>query len=122
MADIMEKLANRARVRVYKPAPNSDDRKKLEGEPLQKGVIKDTNGKDVEVHFFEIGAHRAQYINEAFRKYRVSEPFIPGMDDPDGVDIMGKPEPEGDFPCPEPGCGRVFKSQQALTAHSRSHK
>lgn len=115
--NIMEKLANRARVRVYKPFPGSDDRRKLEGQPMQKG--QDANGK--EVHFFVIGAHRAQYINEAFRKYRVSEPYIEGVDDPDKVANLEKPEPEGDFPCPEPGCGRVFKSLQALTAHSRAH-
>lgn len=119
MADnIMEKLANRARVRVYKPYPGSDDRRKLEGEPMQKGL--DADGK--EVHYFEIVAHRAQYINEAFRKYRVSEPFIPGVDDPDKVANLEKPEPEGEFVCPEPGCGKSFKSQQALTAHSRAHK
>lgn len=115
--NIMEKLAGRARVRVYKPYPGSDDRKKLEGEPLQKGM---KDGK--EVHFFEVGAHRAQYINEAFRKYTVSEPFIPGMDDPDSLDNLEKPEPEGEHVCPEPGCGRTFGSLQALTAHSRKHK
>lgn len=116
--NIMDKLANRARVRVYKPYPNSDDRKKLEGEPLQKGVGPD--GK--EVHFFEIVAHRAQYINEAFRKYRVSEPFIPGVDNPDDLSVMEKPEPEGEYPCPVEGCGKSFKTLQALTAHSRAHK
>ena len=110
--NIMEQLASRARVRVYKPAPGSDDRKSLEGSKLQKGFDPEGN----EAHFFVIGADRADYINRAFGKYRVSEPFIPGADDPDAVKLLDK-----EFICQEEGCGKVFKTAQALQGHKSVH-
>ncbi len=110
MANVMDKLAARARVRVAKPAPGSDDRSNLCGEPMQKGFDKDGN----EQHFFEIPAHQADYINKAFRKYIVSEPFIPGMDDVDDLKVLDK-----EFACTVEGCGKVFKREQDLKAHMK---
>lgn len=109
--NIMEKLANRARVRVYKPFPGSDDRSSLEGELLQKENV----GTPEERHFFEVGAHRADYINGAFRKYTVSEPFIPGVDNPDEVANLEKKP----FACDYPGCDKSFGREQDLKAHKK---
>lgn len=110
--NIMEQLASRARVRVYKPTPGSDDRRSLCGEELQKGT--DTDGN--EAHFFVIPASQADYINQAFSEYRVSEPFIPGADDPDAAKLIDK-----EFICQEEGCGKSFKTAQALQGHKSVH-
>jgi hypothetical protein len=112
--NIMDALASRARVRVYKPAPNSDDRSSLCGEPLQKDFDKDGN----ERHFFEVPAHQGDYLNSAFRKYSVSEPFIPGVDSADDLKTLDK-----EFACQVEGCGKVFKRAQDLSAHMKmAHK
>jgi hypothetical protein len=104
---IIDQLADRARVRVYKPFPGSDDRAAMCGEALQKGFDPEGN----EAHFFVIPASQADYIGRAFRKYKVSEPFIPGADDPDKK-----------FVCHVEGCGKEFNTANALQAHSLSHR
>lgn len=88
--NIQDKMNERFRVRVFKPQPGFDDRHKLCGEKMQKD-IKDGQ----ERHFFEIPAHLADYVNQSFRHYRVSDPFIPGVDDVALVGLMEKPKPEG---------------------------
>ena len=113
---IMDKLASRARVRVYKASPGADDRKQLCGENMQKGL--DADG--VMQHFFEIPAHQADYINKAFRHYRVSEPFIPGADDAALAKMLDKPPIDGVFTCGT--CGKSFDSERALNGHMSSHK
>lgn len=115
--NIMDKLASRARVRVIKPSPGSDDRSKLCGEPLQKGF--DEGGNVIE--FFEIPAHQADYVNKAFRKYRVTEPFIPGVDEADMNKVLDKPPVEGEFKCPVEGCGKTFATERALNGHKSAH-
>lgn len=114
MSNVMDKLASRARVRVYKPSPGSDDRTKLCGEPLQKDM--DQEGK--ERHFFEVPAHQADYLNSAFRKYTVSEPFFPGVDNTELLGSMEKPAAE--FTCTVEGCGKVFKREQDLKTHMKA--
>lgn len=104
---ILDKLAARAKVRVFKSAPRSDDRKTLCGEELKQGVAVD--GKATE--FWEIPAHQADYINGAFNQYTVSEPYIPG-EEPTGT--MDK-----ETACPFPGCDFVAKSEAGLSAHTR---
>ena len=86
---IQDKVNERFRVRVYKPYPNSDDRHSLEGEKLKSETV---DGE--ERLFFEISAARADYINRMFRHYKVSEPFIPGVDNTDLLKIADKPEVE----------------------------
>lgn len=86
---IQDKMNERFKVKVYKPAPNSDDRTRLEGEKLQKEIV-----GDEERHFFVISAHRADYINRMFRQYTVSDPFIPGVDDEALLGNMEKPNVE----------------------------
>lgn len=113
---IMDKLASRARVRVYKASPGADDRKQLCGENLQKGL--DADG--VEQHFFEVPAHQADYINKAFRHYRVSEPFIHGADDAALAKILEKPPVEGAFKCTV--CAKTFDTERALNGHMSVHK
>lgn len=113
---IMDKLASRARVRVYKASPGADDRKQLCGENVQRGL----DAAGVEQHFFEVPAHQADYINKAFRHYKVSEPFIPGADDAALAKILDKPEPETGFKCGE--CGKVFETERALNGHMSIHK
>jgi len=111
----MDKLAARARVRVYKPAPGSDDRTALCGEKMQRDLGPDGR----ERHFFEVPAHQADYINSAFRKYTVSEPFLPGVDDTTLLAAMDKPEPTSEFTCMVDGCGKTFKREQDLKAHMK---
>ena len=118
MANVMDKLAARARVRVYKPGPGSDDRASLCGEPMQKDL--DQDGK--ERHFFVIPAHQADYINSAFRKYTVSEPYLPGVDNEALLGTLDKPEITGDFTCPVEGCGKTFTTERALNGHKSAHK
>jgi len=115
MSNVMDKLASRAKVRVYKPAPSSDDRSTLCGEPMQKDLGPD----GVERHFFEIPAHQADYINSAFRKYTVSEPFLPGVDDTALLSTLDKPEAPSEFACHVEGCGKTFKREQDLKAHMK---
>lgn len=115
MSNVMNKLASRARVRVYKPAPGSDDRASLCGEPMQKDIGPDGSTR----HFFEIPAHQADYVNAAFRKYKVSEPFLPGVDDGAMQALLDKPEPTAEFICQVEGCGKVFKREQDLKAHMK---
>jgi hypothetical protein len=106
---ILDKLAARARVRVYKSAPRSDDRATLCGEELQQG--KNADGEDAE--FWEIPAHQADYINGAFNQYTVSEPFIPGEEPTGNI--------EKSFACTHEGCDFVAKSAFGLQTHARSH-
>lgn len=87
--NIQDKMNERFKVRVYKPYPGSDDRLKLCGERMQKEEV---DGQ--ERHFFEIPAHQADYINKTMRQYRVSDPFIPGVDNGALVGLMEKPKPE----------------------------
>lgn len=113
MANVMDKLASRARVRVYKPAPGSEDRSTLCGEPMQRDMGPDGG----ERHFFEVPAHQADYINSAFRKYTVSEPFLPGVDDTALLATLDKPE---EFACAVEGCGKTFKREQDLKTHMKA--
>ena len=111
--NIMDKLAARARVKVIKPEPGSDDRTSLCGEPLEKGFDAEGNVE----HFFTIPASQADYINSAFIHYKVTEPFIPGVDDATTLPVLDK-----EFACQVEGCGKSFKTLQALTAHGRAHQ
>lgn len=115
MATILDKLAARARVRVYKSAPRADDRTTLCGEELEQG--KDADGNDTE--FWTIPAHQGDYINGAFNQYTVSEPFLPG-EEPAG-DIAKPLIGEEGFPCQFPGCDFNAKSELGRLAHERSH-
>lgn len=112
MSNVMDKLASRARVRVCKPYPGSDDRTILCGEPMQKDL--DQDGK--ERHFFEVPAHQADYLNSAFRKYSVSEPYFPGVDDTSVLNTLEKPDA---WVCTVEGCGKAFKREQDLKAHMK---
>lgn len=116
MSNVMDKLASRAKVRVYKPAPSSDDRSTLCGEQMQKDLGPD----GVERHFFEIPAHQADYINSAFRKYSVSEPFLPGVDDTALLSTLDKPVATEGFACTHPGCDFVAKSDAGRISHERN--
>lgn len=115
MANVMDQLAARARVRVIKPGPSSDDRTMLCGEPMQKGFDEGGN----EIHYFEIPAHQADYINSAFRKYKVTEPFLPGIDDATQAKLLEKPAAHH---CPVEGCGKSFKTAAALQGHMSVHR
>lgn len=86
---IQDQMNERFRVRVYKPFPHSDDRHSLEGERMKKEVV---DGE--ERHYFEISGARADYINRMFRHYKVSEPFIPGVDNTELLKITDKPQDE----------------------------
>jgi len=82
---------------------------------MQKDL--DQDGK--ERHFFVIPAHQADYINSAFRKYKVSEPYLPGVDNEALLGTLDKPEPVTEFACQEEGCGKTFKREQDLKAHMK---
>lgn len=85
-----DKMMERFRVKVVKAAP--DDRLSLCGEKL-----KVADGE----HFFIIPGHQSDYINKTFPHYRVSEPFIPGVDIDAALSFQNKPvaeETEGDDP------------------------
>lgn len=110
--NILDKLTSRAKVIVYKPEVGYDDRNTLCGEPMQSDMDEDGNPRQ----FFVIPAHQADYINKAFMSYIVTEPFIPGVDDVNQLAVAEK-----EFACQVEGCGKVFKSQQSLASHMRTH-
>lgn len=64
----LAEIANRTKVRVYKPADNPDDRVSLAGAPVQR----DEDGRQ----FFEIPAHQAEYQAALHPHYEVGEAFV----------------------------------------------
>lgn len=81
-----EKMMDRFKVKVFKTSP--DDRLSLCGEKLKV----DETGQ----HYFIIPGHQADYINRCFPSYKVSEPYIPGVDLESALQIQEKPEPDID--------------------------
>lgn len=84
MADknIQDKMMERFKVKVVKTVP--DDRNALCGEKVQI----DTD----ETQYFIIPGHQADYINRAFPHYKVSDPFIPGVDLESALEFQEKPK------------------------------
>jgi len=62
-------IVNRGRVKVTKPANNSDDRISLCGSPIQR-----EDGEE----FFIIPAHQAEYQSKLHPHYKFGEPFMEG--------------------------------------------
>lgn len=105
MSNIMDKITERFRVKVYKN--RADDRTSLCGEkiihpgtPLHDG---DTKGA-----YFVIPANHADFINTTYRHYSISEPYIPGIDDAKNLPKQAKPEPVkvNGFTCKHLGHGK----------------
>lgn len=69
LKDQINAIANRTKVRIFKPADNPDDRVSLAGAPVQH----DENGR----HFFEIPAHQAEYQAQLHPHYEIiGEAFV----------------------------------------------
>lgn len=65
----IDAIANKTRVRIYKPADNQDDRVSLCGEPVKV----DDDGQQ----YFEIPAHQAEYQIKLHPHYEVrGEAFV----------------------------------------------
>lgn len=63
-------LANRMKIKAFKPADNPDDRLTLCGEP----VMRDDEGRQ----YFIIPAHAADYQSKLHPHYEFGEPYIDG--------------------------------------------
>jgi hypothetical protein len=66
--DQIKQIANKTKVRVYKPTDNPDDRVSLAGAPVQR----DKQGKQ----FFDIPAHQAEYQSKLHPHYTFGDAFI----------------------------------------------
>ena len=108
---VQDKMMERFKVKVIKSV--DDGRNAICGEPIEP----DGEGNQVAI----IPGHQADYINKSFPAYKVSDPYIPGVDLESTLAIQPKPEADEieDFTCPE--CGKVCANAAGLAAHQRSH-
>ena len=88
----IDKLVDRFKVKVYRE--EDDGRTKLCGEEYIRPEDNRHDGDSMGGYFI-IPAHQADYINTMFAKYKVSEPFIPGVDTEKLV-VQDKPKREED--------------------------
>lgn len=81
---VQDKMMERFKVKVI--ANDVNGRNSLCGEPIQKG--------EDGTLFFIIPGHQADYVNKCFPNYKVSEPFIPGVDIESALSFQEKPVAE----------------------------
>lgn len=88
---VMDKVTDRFKVKVYKK--REDSRTSLCGEKFVSEKDPAFDG-DKKGGYFIIPAHHADFINQTYRHYVLSAPFIPGVDDAKNLAEQAKPETE----------------------------
>lgn len=81
---IMQKMLNRFRLKITKL--EEDGRKSFRGEEFINPRNPDHDGTEIDgvkVSYVVVPAHEPEYLKNICKsmKYRVSEPFIPGVDE-----------------------------------------